>query len=95
MQVGQLLAGIEGAGATEDPTAQDQLDRLSERDCPGKAEIAEWRRLIEATGAVQRIERMIETRVTVVCASLAGAGLNDFVLAALRDLAVRAANRVR
>ena len=36
---------------------------------------------------------MISSRVSAACDRLAGGGLNDFVLGALRDLAIRYTNR--
>jgi hypothetical protein len=38
---------------------------------------------------------MIGSRVTAACGGLSAAGLDEFVLAALRDLAVRATDRAR
>jgi len=38
---------------------------------------------------------MIGSRVDAACGRLSGAGLDDFVVAALRDLAVRATDRAR
>lgn len=83
------------AGELATPGQRDQLDRLAERDCPDQAELARWRDLIEATGAVRRIEQMILARVSTACAILNGAGLDEFVVAALRDLAIRATDRAR
>jgi geranylgeranyl diphosphate synthase type I len=79
---------------------REQLDRLCARDRLTEAEIARWRGLIEETGAVTRIEHMIESRVTTAWASVEsaaveGARLDGFVLTALRDLAIRATDRVR
>jgi geranylgeranyl diphosphate synthase type I len=79
---------------------REQLDRLCERERLTEAEIARWRGLIEETGAVTRIEQMIESRVatawaSVESAAVEGARLDVFVLTALRDLAIRATDRVR
>jgi geranylgeranyl diphosphate synthase type I len=77
------------------PGQRAELERLHARAHLSEPELARLRELIADTGAVGRIERMIDSRVAAACGSLSGAGLNDFVLAALRDLAVRAADRTR
>ncbi len=77
------------------PAARAELTRLYAQDRLGEPGLARVRELIEGTGAVGRIEQMIESRVRVACASLSGAGINEFVLDALRELAVRATTRVR
>jgi geranylgeranyl diphosphate synthase, type I len=77
------------------PAARDDLARLYARDRLSEDGLARVRELIEGTGAVGTIEQMIESRVQVACASLSGAGLDGFVLGALRDLAVRATFRAR
>lgn len=79
---------------------REQFDRLCARDQLTEAEIARWRGLIEETGAVTRIEQMIESRVATAWASLEsaaveGAPLGTFVRTALRDLAISATDRVR
>ena len=38
---------------------------------------------------------MISSRVAAACDRLSGSGLDDFVLSALRDLAIRYTNRAR
>ena len=77
------------------PNARAELARLYAQDLLGGSELARVRELIEGTGAVGRIEEMIDSRVRVACASLRGAGINGFAQAALRDLAVRATSRAR
>ena len=77
------------------PAARGELGRLYARDRVTEPEIARVRELIEATGAVGRIEQMIEARVRAACAGLSGAGLDGLALAALHDLAVRATDRAR
>ena len=77
------------------PAARGELGRLYARDRVTEPEIARVRELIEATGAVGRIEQMIEARVRAACAGLSGAGLDGLALAALHDLAVRATDRTR
>ena len=77
------------------PVAQAELTRLYGQDLLGEPELDRVRELIEGTGAVGRIEEMIDSRVRVACASLPGAGINGFALAALSDLAVRATSRAR
>jgi geranylgeranyl diphosphate synthase type I len=77
------------------PSQREELERLSARALPSEPELARWRGLIEDTGAVEGIEQMIQSRVAAACASLPGAGLHDFALAALRDLAESVANRAR
>jgi hypothetical protein len=53
------------------------------------------RELITGTGAVRRIERMIDSRVDAACAGLDGAGIDRTAAAVLRDLAIRATDRAR
>jgi geranylgeranyl diphosphate synthase type I len=77
------------------PAARDELARLYAQDRLSESGIARVRGLIEGTGAIGRIEQMIESRVRVACASLPAAGLDGFVRAALRDLAIRATFRAR
>jgi geranylgeranyl diphosphate synthase, type I len=77
------------------PVSRAELGRLYAQDRLGEPELARVRELIEGTGAVGRIEQMIDSRVRGACASLSGAGINGFALAALRDLAVRATSRAR
>ncbi len=77
------------------PVSRAELGRLYAQDLLGESELARVRELIEGTGAVGRIEEMIDSRVRAACASLPGAGINGFALAALRDLAVRATSRAR
>ena len=77
------------------PAARAELSRLYARDRLSEPEVARVRELIDRTGAVMRIEQMIDSRVRAACAGLDGAGINDFVLAALRELAVRATTRAR
>jgi len=77
------------------PAARTELARLYAQDRLSEPGVARVRELIEDTGAVDRIEQMIESRVSAACASLSGAGFDGFVLAALRELAVRATFRAR
>jgi geranylgeranyl diphosphate synthase type I len=77
------------------PAARAELSRLYARDWLDEPGLARVRELIDGTGSVMRIEQMIESRAKAACASLNGAGINDFVLAALRELAVRATFRAR
>ena len=77
------------------PAARAELGRLYGQDRLNEPGLARVRELIVETGAVDRIEQMIGSRVRVGCAGLAGAGIDDFVLAALRELAVRATSRAR
>ncbi|HEY4464340.1 MAG TPA: polyprenyl synthetase family protein [Streptosporangiaceae bacterium] len=72
-----------------------ELSRLSRRETLDDADVDRWRQLIAETGARIRIEQMISRRVSAACDRLAASGLNDFVLGALRDLAVRYTGRVR
>jgi geranylgeranyl diphosphate synthase type I len=72
-----------------------ELSRLSRRETLDDADVDRWRQLIAETGARIRIEQMISRRVSAACDRLAAGGLNDFVLGALRDLAVRYTDRVR
>lgn len=88
------------AGEMATSGQREQLDRLCERECLTEAEIMRWRDLIEETGAVTRLEQMIESRVTTAwacldSAALKGARLDAFVLTALHDLAIRATDRVQ
>lgn len=84
-----LAAELAGPGQRAELAWLHARARLSE------PELARLRELIAGTGAVRRIEQMIGSRAAAACDSLSGAGLNDFVLAALRDLAVRATDRAR
>jgi geranylgeranyl diphosphate synthase type I len=77
------------------PAARAELGRLYAQDRLGESGLARVRELIEGTGAVGRIEQMIDSRVRVACASLSGAGISGFAQAALGDLAVRATYRAR
>jgi geranylgeranyl diphosphate synthase, type I len=77
------------------PGQRDEFTRLLARPSPGEPELARLRELIAATGAPERAEQMIGVRVRAACAALSGAGLDDFVHEALRDLAVRATDRAR
>jgi geranylgeranyl diphosphate synthase type I len=88
------------AGELATAAQRAELDRLAARDQLTDAEIARWRHLIGETGAVERIEEMIGSRVAAALASVRsaaveGARLDSFVLAALGELAVRASDRVR
>ena len=83
------------------PARRDELTRLYGRDRLTEPDLARLRELIEATGAPQRIEQMISSRVSAAVAILpgeggpGGAGLDGFTRAALRELAVRATSRAR
>jgi geranylgeranyl diphosphate synthase, type I len=77
------------------PAARAELGRLYARDRVSEPEVARVRELIEGTGAVSRIEQMIEARVRAACTGLSGAGLGGFAVAALHDLAARATDRAR
>jgi geranylgeranyl diphosphate synthase type I len=77
------------------PVAREELGRLYARERLSQPGLARVRELIEDTGAVDKIEQMIESRVRTACAGVSGAGLSDFVGTALRDLAVRATYRAR
>jgi geranylgeranyl diphosphate synthase, type I len=88
------------AGELATRSQREELDRLCERDQLTEAEIARLRGLIENTGAVARIEQMIESRAATAwaileSAAVEGAPLDAFVRTALRDLAIRATDRVR
>jgi geranylgeranyl diphosphate synthase, type I len=84
-----LAAEMAGPAARAELAALYAQDRLS---APG---LARARELIVGTGAVERIERMIKSRVTAASASLSEAGIDGFVLRALCDLAHRATCRDR
>ena len=77
------------------PAARAELSQLYARDRVSEPQLARARELIEGTGAVDRIEQMIEARVRAACAGLSEAGLDGFALAVLRDLAARATDRAR
>ena len=77
------------------PGQHAELGRLHARPHLSGPELDRLRELITDTGAVSRIEQMIGSRVDAACGRLSGAGLDDFVVAALRDLAVRATDRAR
>jgi geranylgeranyl diphosphate synthase, type I len=77
------------------PAARAELGRLYARDRVSEPEVARVRELIEGTGAVGRVEQMIEARVRAACSGLSGAGLGGFAVAALHDLAARATDRAR
>jgi geranylgeranyl diphosphate synthase type I len=75
------------------PGRRAELGRLLARPHLGEPELSRLRELIAETGAAERAEQMIGARVRAACAALAGAGIDDFVREALRDLAVRATDR--
>jgi geranylgeranyl diphosphate synthase, type I len=77
------------------PARREELTRLYRRDRLTEPDLARLRALIEATGAPDRVEQMIGSRVSAAVAVLPGGGLDDFALAALRELAVRATARIR
>ncbi len=83
------------AGELASPGQRAQLTRLSGQELLDDGQIDHWRRLIAETGAATRIEQMISSRVAAACDRLTGSGLDDFVLSALRDLAIRYTNRAR
>lgn len=83
------------AGELAGPRPRDRLSTLAHRDPLSRRDVEEWRRLITATGARARIERMIDNRVTAACELLVSSGLNDFVVAMLRETALRCADRDR
>ncbi len=83
------------AGELATPGQRAQLTCLSSQEVLDDGQIDHWRRLIAETGAAARIEQMISSRVAAACDRLSGSGLDDFVLTALRDLAIRYTNRVR
>jgi geranylgeranyl diphosphate synthase type I len=77
------------------PAQRAELGRLLSRAYPGEPELDRMRALITETGAADRAEQMIGSRVRAACAVLPGAGISDFVQSALRELAVRATDRGR
>jgi geranylgeranyl diphosphate synthase type I len=77
------------------PAARAELGRLYGQDRLTASGLARARELIVDSGAVGKIERMIESRASTACTSLSQAGIDGFVLAALRDLALRATSRDR
>ncbi len=81
------------AGEMATPAQRARLAYLSGRESLDEDHVDQWRRLIAETGATTRIEQMISSRVSAACDRLAGGGLTDFVLGALRDLAIRYTNR--
>ncbi len=81
------------AGELATPAQRARLTYLSGRESLDEDHVDQWRRLIAETGATTRIEQMISSRVSAACDRLAGGGLNDFVLGALRDLSIRYTNR--
>jgi len=81
------------AGEMATPGQRARLAHLSGRESLDEDHVDQWRRLIAETGATTRIEQMISSRVSAACDRLAGGGLDEFVLAALRDLAIRYTNR--
>ncbi len=81
------------AGEMATPAQRARLIDLSGRESLDEEHVDQWRRLIAETGATARIEQMISSRVSAACDRLTGGGLNDFVLGALRDLAIRYTNR--
>ena len=83
------------AGELATPGQRAQLTCLSSQEVLDDGQIDHWRRLIAETGAAARIEQMISSRVAAACDRLSGSGLDDFVLSALRDLAIRYTNRAR
>jgi geranylgeranyl diphosphate synthase, type I len=83
------------AGELAGPGPRDRLSTLAHRDPVSRADVEEWRHLITVTGARARIEQMIDDRVADACGLLIGSGLDDFVVAMLRETALRCADRDR
>jgi len=77
------------------PAQRAELSWLSGQEALDDGHVDRWRGLIAETGAPARIEQMIVRRVSAACARLPGRGLDGFVLAALRDLAIRYTDRAR
>lgn len=84
-----LAAELAGKGPAAELKKLHGRDRLSDTD------LDRMRELIAQTGAVDRIERMIDSRVTAACTSLEHAGIDGLAQSLLSDLAVRATNRAR
>jgi geranylgeranyl diphosphate synthase type I len=84
-----LAAELAGKAPAQELTKLHARDRLTDAD------LDRMRELIAQTGAVDRIERMIDSRVTAACASLEHAGIDGLAQNLLSDLAVRATSRAR
>ena len=70
-----------------------ELDDLSHMDDLAEADIARWRTLIVATGAVQRVEDMIAELVTCALDRIGDGGLHPFVRTALARMAIECTSR--
>ena len=77
------------------PDTAAELKKLHARDRLTEADLDRMRDLIAQTGAVRRIERMIDSRVSAACTSLEHAGVDGLAQNLLSDLAVRATDRAR
>ena len=82
------------AGQMADPTVRRQFTELMNADYLGDADIARWRNLIVATGAVEWIEQMIAERVRDADKSLGDIRIDDSVRAALAEMAAACTLRV-
>lgn len=70
-----------------DPAARRQFTELMNADELDAADIARWRTLIVATGAVDWIEEMIAERVTAANGHISDDRINDSVQCALSEMA--------
>jgi len=77
------------------PASRAEFGWLCAQEALDESMVARLRELIEETGAADRIEQMIGSRVQAALASLCGIRIGDFPLTALRDLAAQATGRVR
>ncbi|MCX2932484.1 polyprenyl synthetase family protein [Mycobacterium sp. CVI_P3] len=69
------------------PSIRDQFDELINSEHLDDADLERWRRLILATGAVQRIEGLIAQRVQSAQEALDGSGIAETTRAALLEMA--------
>ena len=77
-----------------DPTVRRQFSELMHADELDAADIARWRTLIVATGAVDWIEEMIAERVTAANGYIGDNRINDSVRCALSEMAAVCTLRV-
>lgn len=82
------------AGQMADPTIRRQFTELMNAGDLDEADIARWRNLIVATGAVDWIEQMIAERVSAAVERLGDVRIDDSVRAVLAEMAAVCTRRV-
>ncbi|WP_163701596.1 polyprenyl synthetase family protein [Mycolicibacterium sarraceniae] len=77
-----------------DPATREQFGELIDAEHLDETDLERWRSLILATGAVQRVERLIADRVEAAHEAIDGAGIDASIRAALLDMASVCTRRV-